>query len=95
MAMIAAEVAITAIATSFAPTTDASLTGIPSSSFLKIFSRTTIASSTTSPTQSDSASSVRMLMEKPAMAISMNAPISEFGMAKPVMTVDRMDPRKK
>ncbi len=51
----------------------------PSSMWRKIFSTTTIASSTTSPIASTSASNVNVLTLKPASAISANAPIRLTG----------------
>ena len=53
---------------------------IPSSICLKIFSSITIASSTTKPIASTSASNVRVLMEKPASAIKANVPTKLTGM---------------
>lgn len=47
------------------------------------------------PTARDSAKSVMILMEKPATAIMIKAPSSEFGRAKEVMSVERRDPKKK
>ena len=52
----------------------------PSSMWRKMFSSTTIASSTTRPMASTSASSVSVLMVKPASAISANEPTRLTGM---------------
>ena len=59
-----------------------------------MFSSTTMASSTTSPMASTSASSVSTLIEKPASAITPNAPTSETGITSTGMTVVRQSRRK-
>ena len=61
-----AVVAMTAKNTSRVPSTAAARGPMPSLRRRTMFSSTTIASSTTRPVASTSASSVRMLMEKPA-----------------------------
>ncbi|MCC2675303.1 MAG: hypothetical protein K0R58_2250 [Ramlibacter sp.] len=60
-----------------------------------MFSRTTIASSISRPTQSDSAISVTMLMEKPKAYMNRKVPISAMGSVSPVMTVERQELRKR
>src|SRR3954463_13847905 len=59
------EVEITAKNISLLPSNAARGTDIPSSIFLKIFSVTTIPSSTTSPVANTIPSNVKMLIEKP------------------------------
>jgi hypothetical protein len=60
-----------------------------------MFSRTTIASSTTRPIASTSASRVRVLMVKPSTSISAKAPISDTGMVTSGISVARKLRRKK
>ena len=72
-------IAITANAISRAPCIAASRRGMPSSMWRKMFSSTTMASSTTRPMASTIASSVSVLMVKPNAYISANAPISDTG----------------
>jgi hypothetical protein len=68
---------------------------IPFSSIQRwTFSRTTMASSMTMPTERARASRVRMLRVKPTLHISEKVPTTETGMAMAAMTVDRMLPRK-
>ena len=55
--------------------------GNPDSNFLKIFSVTTMPSSTTSPVASTIANNVRMLMLKPAKYITKKVAINEIGMS--------------
>ena len=59
------------------------------------FSTMTMASSTTSPTDSTIASSVRRLIVKPNVSISSTAPMSEIGMATTGMITPRAEPRKR
>ncbi|MNN09687.1 hypothetical protein D3C81_1225790 [compost metagenome] len=72
---------ITAKNISFDPFRAASIGDIPSSTFLKIFSVTTIPSSTTSPVASTIASSVSTLMENPKIYIIKNVAIKDTGMS--------------
>ena len=58
------------------------------------FSTTMIASSTTSPIASTSASSVSRLMEKPNTSIMVKVPISDSGMAITGISTERGEPRK-
>jgi len=60
---------------------------IPPSIWRTIFSSMTMASSTTNPTDSVSASSVMLLMEKPNAYIAAQVPISDTGTAKAGMMV--------
>ena len=60
-----------------------------------MFSSTRMASSTTTPTDSDSASSVMKLMVKPHHFIAMNVPISDVGMEMQTLNVVPIEPRKK
>ena len=57
-----------------------------------MFSSTTIASSTTRPVASTSASSVRMLIEKPSTQIAATVPISATGIAIAGTSVARIEP---
>ena len=75
------EVDITAKNISLLPSSAALLIGKPSSSFLNIFSVTTIPSSTTSPVASTIPSRVNTLMENPKMYITKNVAMSEIGMS--------------
>ena len=59
-----------------------------------MFSVTTIASSTTSPTASTTASMESTLMEKPARYITKKMPISEMGITNAGMSVTRQLRRK-
>ena len=54
-----------------------------------MFSRTTIASSISSPTHRLSAISVIMLMVKPSMYMNKKLPKMAMGSVKPVITVER------
>ena len=68
---------------------------MPSSMCRKMFSSTTMASSTTRPMASTIASRVRVLTVKPKAYIRANAPISETGMVTIGMMVARRLRRKK
>src|SRR5690606_28629041 len=59
-----------------------------------MFSSTTIASSTTRPIESTMPSSVSVLIENPAAAITPNAPMTETGMATTGISVVRHSRRK-
>ncbi len=72
-------IATTAKPTSFAPLSAAWNGASPSSTWRKMFSSTTIASSTTRPMASTRASSVSVLTVKPAAAIRPKAPIRLTG----------------
>ena len=60
-----------------------------------MFSRTTIASSISSPIASDSAISVSVLIVMPRKYMTMNDEMTEIGSVRPVMTVDRHELRKR
>ncbi len=85
-------VAITAKPISRLPLTAASKVGSFASMRRTIFSKTTMASSTTSPIASTNPSSVRVLIEKPRAAMMMNAEIMEIGIVRAGMIVARIVP---
>ena len=60
-----------------------------------MFSRTTMASSISSPIASDSAISVIVLIVKPNIHITKNAEMMDTGSVRPVMTVERHEFRKR
>lgn len=76
-----ADVETTAKKISFDPSRAACRMGIPCSSFRKMFSVTTIPSSTTSPVASTIPSKVRMLIEKPARYMMKKVAMSEIGIS--------------
>ena len=67
---------------------------MPSSRWRLTFSTTMMASSTTRPIASTSASSVSRLIEKPKASIMMKVPISDSGIATTGITTERSEPRK-
>src|SRR5690606_39710527 len=75
------EIEITAKKISFDPLIAASMGDIPSSTFLNIFSVTTIPSSTTSPVAKTIANSVRTLIEKPHKYMIKKVAIKETGIS--------------
>ncbi len=75
------EIEITAKKISFEPLTAASIGDIPSSTFLKIFSVTTIPSSTTNPVAKTIANSVKTLMENPKSHMIKKVAIKETGIS--------------
>ena len=81
--------------TSLAPLNAASIGFSPASMCRTMFSSMTIASSTTKPTASVSASSEMLSIEWPATYISANVPITEIGSATAGMKVARALRRKK
>ncbi len=93
--MIVSVVAMTASMTSVVPFTAASSDSRPDSSLRKMFSRTTIASSTRSPTVSESAISDIRFSVNPIAYMMTKAPRRLFGIAMPVMMVDLTLPRKR
>jgi hypothetical protein len=93
-AMTEKVVASTASPISLVPSRAAVTWSSPCSRCRTMFSRTTIASSISSPMASDSAISVIMFKVMPANRITMNAEITEIGRVSPVMTVDRQELRK-
>ena len=60
-----------------------------------MFSRTTIASSIRMPIASDRPSSDMVLSVKPNAQTAMNAASTEIGSARPVITVERHELRKR
>ncbi len=70
-----------------APLSAASNGRMPDSMWRTMFSSMTMASSTTKPTDSVSASIVILLMEKPSAYITAKVPMSETGTASPGMMV--------
>ena len=60
-----------------------------SSTYLKMFSSTTIASSMTMPVASESASIVMLFSVKPSGRMNVNVPMIEIGIASPAMIVTR------
>ena len=88
-------VAVTARPISAVPSIAASRWCLPIAWCRTMFSRTTIASSISRPTQIDNASSVTRLMVKPIAYITRKVPISEIGSVSPVMTVERHDDRNR
>ncbi len=54
-----------------------------------------MASSIRSPTANDNANSVMMLIENPIANIKIKPPNSELGKARPVIKVERADPKKR
>ncbi len=68
---------------------------LPLSRCRTMFSRTTIASSISSPIASDSASSVIVFSVKPKIHIPKNAEMTEIGSASPVMIVERHEFRNR
>ena len=87
--------AITGPSSSLAPSSAASTGVRPSRTWRSTFSTITIASSTTSPTDSTTASSVRRLSEKPKLCIRNTPPISESGMAASGISTERTEPRNR
>ena len=75
------DVETTAKKISLLPSNAALRIGNPLSSFLKIFSVTTIPSSTTKPVASTMPNSVRTLMVKPEMYMMKKVEISEIGIS--------------
>jgi hypothetical protein len=75
---------------------DGRLEGVsPSRRWRSTFSTTTMASSTTSPTESTMASSVSRLTVNPKTCIRKTAPMSESGMATTGDQTERNEPRKR
>ena len=87
--------AMTGPTNSRAPDSAACMGVCPSRMWRSTFSTTTIASSTTNPTESTMASKVSRLMVKPNTCIKNTAPTSETGIATRGMRTVRMDPRNK
>ena len=75
------EIEIIAKKISFEPLMAASMGDMPSSTFLKIFSVTTIPSSTTKPVANTIANKVNTLMEKPKIYMIKKVAINETGIS--------------
>src|SRR5690606_10414215 len=75
------EIEITAKKISLEPLIAACIGGIPSSTFLKIFSVTTIPSSTTKPVANTMAKSVNTLIENPHKYMMKKVAINETGIS--------------
>ena len=80
--------------TSCAPSSAAFIRSMPASMWRAVFSRTTIASSTTKPVATVSAIRLRLLSEKPSSAITPKVPSSETTVATAGITVARQLRRK-
>ena len=94
-ATIAKVVAITASPISSVPSRAARKWSLPIARWRTMFSRTTIASSMSSPMHSDSAISVRKFSVKPNTYTAMKVAITEIGSVSPVMIVLRHECRKR
>ena len=77
------------------PFTAAARGPMPAARWRTMFSSTTIASSTTMPVASTSASSVRMLMENPTMYIAASVPINATGKVSVGISVARTSRRNR
>ena len=88
------DIATTAKPISRMPLKAAAIGAMPCSMWRKMFSSTTMASSTTRPIASTSASRVSVLIEKPKAYISMKLPTSDTGMVTSGIRVARSDRRK-
>ena len=75
------EIEITAKKISFEPLIAASMGDMPSSTFLKMFSVTTIPSSTTNPVANTMANSVKTLIENPHKYMMKNVAINDTGIS--------------
>ena len=90
------EVDTTAKKISLLPSKAASLIGKPSSNFLKIFSVTTIPSSTTRPVAKTIANKVNTLIEKPAKYMIKKVAINEIGISiKGLIAINQFLKKKK
>ena len=87
--------AVMAVPTSLVPRVAASTRERPSSRWRTMFSSTTTALSTSMPTASAMPPSDMMLSDRSNMYISTNVPITETGIARPVMSVARASRRKR
>ena len=94
-AVSVAVVAMTAKAISRLPSSAASIIGWPSSRRRKMFSNTTMASSTTRPMAKTMPSRVSTLMEKPNAYITVKAAMMDTGMVMAGMSVARHWPRNR
>jgi hypothetical protein len=78
-----------------APSNAASMRFLPSRTWRSMFSTTTIASSTTSPTESTIARIVSRLRLKPNASITIAAPTRDTGIATSGTSAVRIDPRNR
>src|SRR6266568_889351 len=78
-----------------APFNAAFIRDIPSRICRSTFSTTTIASSTTNPTESTIASNVSKFSVNPKICVKNTAPMSEIGIATTGTITERKDPRNK
>ena len=83
----------TAVHTWLAPRYAASNLDAPSSRRRKIFSRTTIAASTTMPTAKAIPAREMTLIDRPMAAMATKVPITEIGMASEITRVARIERR--
>ena len=90
-----AVIAITGPTNSRAPRMAASKRLLPSLICRSTFSTTTMASSTTKPTDSTIANNVRRFTLKPNICIRKTAPINEIGIAMMGTMTDRREPRNR
>src|SRR5579863_10304724 len=88
MATMAVEVAIAAKMTSREPFKAASTIFSPFSWWRTMFSKTMMASSTTTPMERDKARRVKVFRVKPKKYMTMKVPKSEVGMAKKTLKVE-------
>ena len=93
-AMIENVVAVTASPISAVPLRAAVMRSSPRSRCRMMFSRTTMASSISTPIASDRPSSVMKFSVKPASHTAMKAAIAEVGSDRAVMSVERHELRK-
>ncbi len=90
-AMMENVVDATAMPISAVPLRAAVIRSSPRSMWRTMFSRTTIASSISTPIASDRPSSVMKLSVKPQAHTAMNAAMAEVGSDSPVMSVERQE----
>ena len=88
-------VASTASPISCVPSSAAWKAPLPICRWRTMFSRTTMASSISSPTHRLSAISVTMLTVKSNMSMNKKVPMSAIGSVRPVMTVERQELRNR
>ncbi len=87
-------VAVTARPISAVPLRAAVMRSSPRSMCLTMFSRTTMASSMSTPMASDRPSRVMKFSVKPHSHTAMNAAMAEVGSDRPVISVERQELRK-
>jgi hypothetical protein len=94
-AMIEKVVAATAMAISLVPSCEACTWSLPISMWRTMFSRTTMASSIRIPMASDRPRSDMVFRVNPNAQTAMKEESTETGRARPVMTVERQELRKR